>query len=63
MSIWKRGMETANLLWKQQNYVKSFFLRTARLWNFLPIECFSLTHYLNGFKSRISKIYLTVGSF
>ena len=30
----------------------SFFLRTARLWNFLPIECFPLTYDLNGFKSR-----------
>ena len=31
----------------------SFFPHTARLWNFLPIECFSLTYYLNGFKGYI----------
>ena len=44
-------------------YVNSFFPRTARLWNSLPIECFPLTYDLNGFKSRISKHLLTVGSF
>ena len=32
----------------------SFFPRTARLWNSLPIECFPLTYDLNGFKSRIN---------
>ena len=36
-------------------YIKSFFPRTARLWNSLPIECFPLTYYLNGFKSRIDR--------
>ena len=30
-------------------YVNSFFSRTARLWNSLPIECFPLTYTLNGF--------------
>ena len=30
-------------------YVNSFFPRTARLWNSLPIECFSLTYDLNRF--------------
>ena len=30
-------------------YVSSFFPRTARLWNSLPIECFSLTYDLIGF--------------
>ena len=35
-------------------YVNSFFPRTARLWNSLPIECFPLTYDLNGFKSRIN---------
>ena len=35
-------------------YVNGFFPRTARLWNFLPIECFPLTYNLNGFKSRIN---------
>ena len=44
-------------------YVNSFFLRTARLWNYLPIECFPLTYNLNGFKSRINKHLLTVDSF
>ena len=28
-------------------YVNSFFPRTARLWNSLPIECFPLTYDLN----------------
>ena len=31
--------------------VNSFFPLTARLYNSLPIECFSLTYNLNGFKS------------
>ena len=44
-------------------YVKSFFPRTARLWNFLPLECFPLIYNLNGFKSRINRHLLTVGSF
>ena len=44
-------------------YVNNFFSRTARLWNSLPIECFPLTYDLNGFKSRINRHLLTVGSF
>ena len=44
-------------------YVNSFFPRTAGLWNSLPIECFSLTYNLSGFKSRINRYLLTVGSF
>ena len=36
-------------------YVNSFFPRTARLWNYLPIECFPLTYDVNGFKSRINR--------
>ena len=44
-------------------YVKSFFPRTATLWNSLPIECFPLTSDLSGFKSRINRHYFTVGSF
>ena len=44
-------------------YVNSFFPRTARPWNSLPIECFPLTYDLNGFKSRINRYILTVGSF
>ena len=44
-------------------YVNSFFPRTARLWNSLPIECFPLTYYPSSFKSRIKRHLLTVGSF
>ena len=44
-------------------YVNSFFPRTAKLWNSLPIECFSLTYDLSGFKSRTNRHFLTVGSF
>ena len=44
-------------------YVNSFFPRTARLWNYLPIECVPLTYDLSGFKSRINRHLLTVGSF
>ena len=40
-------------------YVSSFFSRTARPCNSLPMECFPLTYDLSGFKSRI----LAVGSF
>ena len=36
-------------------YVNSFFPRTARLWNFLPEECFLLTYDLNGFKCRVNR--------
>ena len=41
-------------------YVNSFFPRTARLWNSVPIECFHLTYDLSGFKSRIYRHLLTV---
>ena len=44
-------------------YVNSFFPRTAKLWNSLPIEYFPLTYDLSGFKSRINRHLLTVGSF
>ena len=44
-------------------YVNSLFPGTARLWNSLPIECFPLTYNLSGFKSRINRYLLTVGSF
>ena len=43
-------------------YINSFFLRRARLWNSLPMECFPLTYDLSGFKSRIKRHLLTVGS-
>ena len=44
-------------------YVNSFFTRTARPWNSLPIEFFSLTYDLNGFKSRINRHLSTVSFF
>ena len=44
-------------------YVNSFFPCVARIWNYLPIECFPLTYNLNGFKSRINRHLLTVGFF
>ena len=44
-------------------YVNSFFPRTARLWNSLPIEYFPLTYNLHGLKYRINRHLLTVGSF
>ena len=43
-------------------YVNSFFPCTAKLWNSLPIECFPLTYDLIGFKSRINRHLLTLGS-
>ena len=44
-------------------YVNSFFPRTARLWDSLPIECFLLTYDLSAFKSRIIRHLLAAGSF
>ena len=46
-------------------YVNSFFLRSARPWNYLPMECFPLTYDLNGFNSKqISCMFLSsFGSF
>ena len=44
-------------------YVNSFFPRTAKLWNSLPIECLPLTYDLSAFKTRINRHLLTVGSF
>ena len=44
-------------------YIKSFFPRTARLWNSLPKECFPLSYDLSGFKSRTNRHLLTEGSF
>ena len=43
--------------------MSSFFPRTARLWNPLPIECFPLTYNLNCIKSRINRPLVTVDSF
>ena len=44
-------------------YVNSFFRRTARLRNSLPIECFPLTYNLNVFKAKINRHLLSVSSF
>ena len=44
-------------------YVNSFFPRTARLWNSLPIECCPLNYDLNGFKSRMNRNILSTGFF
>ena len=38
-------------------YVNSFFPRTARLWNSLPIECFPLTYNLNGVSLELTDTY------
>ena len=43
-------------------YVNSFFPHTAKLWDSLSIECFPLTYNLRGFKPRINRHLLTVGS-
>ena len=43
-------------------YVNISFPHAVRLWNSLSIECFPLTYDLNGFKSRINRHHLTVGS-
>ena len=44
-------------------YVNNFFPPIVRMWNSLPIECFLLTYDLNGFKCKINRHLLTVGSF
>ena len=44
-------------------YVNNFFPHTAKLRNSLPIEYFPLTYFLTGFKCRINRHLLTVGSF
>ena len=49
--------------WYKDVYVNSFFARTARPWNSLPIECFPFTYDLSGLKSGINRHLLTVGSF
>ena len=45
----------------RMSYVNSFFPCTARLWNFLPTECFPLTYDLNGFKSRVNRHLFYLG--
>ena len=39
-------------------YNNSFFPRTARLWNSLPIECFPLTYDLSGFSGFNCRFFL-----
>ena len=44
-------------------YINSFFPRTARPWNSLPIECFPLTYSLNDVKARINRHLLCFNLF
>ena len=44
-------------------YVNGFFPHIARIWSFLPIECFPFTYDLSGFKFRINKHLSTACSF
>ena len=44
-------------------YDNSFFPRTTRHWNSLPIECVPLTYNPNGFTFEIKRHLLTVDSF
>ena len=44
-------------------YFISFFLCTEKLWNSLPMECFTLTYDLSGFNFRFNRHLLIVGSF
>ena len=44
-------------------YINSFFPCSARLWNFLSIERFSLTYNLKGFNFRINRHLLTVSFY
>ena len=46
----------------KDEYVNSFFRHTTRPRDSLPIECFPLTYDLNGFKFRINRQLLPVGS-
>ena len=48
--------------WYKDVYVNSFFPRTARLYNYLPAECFPLTYDPNGFKSRVNSHHLYLES-
>ena len=36
-------------------YANSFFSRTAKLWNSLPVDCFLLTYNLNHFTRNVSR--------
>ena len=52
-----------NPRWYKDAYVNSFFPRTARIWNSLPIECIPLILDLNDFKSTNNRHSLTLESF
>ena len=49
---YSRGRSTCYSDAYRDAYVNSFFPRTVRPWNSLPVECFALTNDLSGFKSR-----------
>ena len=49
--------------WYKDIYIESFFPCKIRLCNSLPIQCFSLSFDLSGFKSRINRYLLPVVSF
>ena len=38
-------------------YVNSFFPRTTKLWNSLPIECFPLTYDLSALSPELTDIF------
>ena len=44
-------------------YVNGFFPPTARIWNSLPAECFSLTSDINDFKSWVNRHLFPLSSF
>ena len=57
-------------LWKTNTGQKTYLSlgqkygpHTARLWSSLLLECFPLTYNLSGFKSRMNRHLLNVGSF
>ena len=49
--------------WYKDVYVNSLFPRIARLWNFLPAECFPLASDLAGFKYNASRQILSFEFF
>ena len=44
-------------------YAKSSFPHPTRPWNFLPVEYFTLTYDVNGYKSVVNRHFLSLGSF
>ena len=45
---------------KTTSYSRSFFPRTASLWNSLPADCFPPTYNLNLFKSKVNRHLLSL---